>query len=1062
MLRVTRLTLCVGFICFASAVFAQVESATITGTVTDSSGALMSGADVEITSLEHGTTRHTVTNSVGIYLFPAVRPGRYNMEVRHDGFRQIDALGLTVNLQDHVEENFQMQVGSTVESVTVSAEGSPLNTQDATVSTIVDRNFAENLPMNGRSFQSLIELTPGVVAIQSGPQDGGQFSVNGQRGSSNYWTVDGVSANIGIGVNTNGQAGQGFGGVLGGVTAQGGTNGLVSIDALQEFRIDTSSFAPEYGRTPGGQITILTRSGTNEFHGELFDYLRNDALAANDWFADRNHLPKPEDRQNDFGGTFSGPILKDRTFFFFSYEGLRLRVPQVSDTTVPDLNARQTAASPAIESILNAYPRPTPSLPDNVSTGVAGFNASYSNPSTLDAASLRIDHRVNSKITLFGRYNYSPSEVDSRSPFATFGEFPLSVVERTKVAIQTTTGGISWLVSPDTETDVRFNFSRDATSARFTMDNFGGATPISGFPEPGGFTAQNSSVQFDILGLFGQSLDLGPVAENVQKQFNLVDTWSLQRRTHSLKFGVDYRRLTPSYGAPGYTQIALFSTVSNAATGNAALGFAESSLHSTLLLNSVSLFAQDSWRATPRLSLTYGVRWDPDFVPSAIVGPDFPAVNNFSLAAPSGIRLAPLGTPPYNSRFANVSPRLGVAYQIHRDPAWATVVRTGFGMFYDSTFAEIGNLLNAELYPFGGFRTAFGASYPFSTAVAAPPPIVLPGTGTGFQDAFTIDPNLKSPYTLQWNAAIEQEIAENQSLSATYVGARGKQLVSSIEFNSFAQFPGSLQLISNGGSSDYDALQLQFQRKLTKGLQVLSSYSWAHSIDTASTSSFEFNSNIPGGAQQTRGPSNWDIRNAFAAGATYNLPTPSTKAYVTRLIEDWSLQSIVQARSALPVDVVDQALVVLESSMADTQIRPDLVPGQPLYLYGSQYPGGKAFNPAAFAPPPIDPNTGEAIRQGDLSRNALRGFGALQWDFAAHRVFPITEKIKLEFRAELFNILNHPNFAPPLNDISQPTFGISNQMLGGYLDGNPGGGSFSSAYQIGEPRSIQFALKLTF
>jgi hypothetical protein len=219
---------------------------------------------------------------------------------------------LIVNVQDHIEQNFRLEVGSVTESVTVEAAASMVNTTDASVSTVVDRQFAENLPMNGRSFQTLIQLTPGVVLTPAVGADEGQFSVNGQRATSTYWTVDGVSASIGVGNGLNAQ-GQGIGGALPAFSVQGGTNSLVSVDALQEFRIQTSTYAPEFGRMPGGQISIVTRSGTNQFHGIVFNYLRNDALDANNWFANSTKQPKPPERQNDFGGTLSGPILRNRT-----------------------------------------------------------------------------------------------------------------------------------------------------------------------------------------------------------------------------------------------------------------------------------------------------------------------------------------------------------------------------------------------------------------------------------------------------------------------------------------------------------------------------------------------------------------------------------------------------------------------------------------------------------------------------------------------------------------------------------------------------------------------------
>src|SRR5258708_5497915 len=249
-----------------------------------------------------------------------------------------------------------------------------VNTESAAVSTVVDRQFAENIPLNGRSFQTLIQLTPGVVLTANNGFDTGQFSVNGQRASSNYWMVDGVSANIGMAASP--VSGNGLGGALGSSSVLGGTNSLVSVDAMQEFRIQTSTFAPEFGRTPGGQISIVTRSGTNQFHGTAFDYLRNDVFDANKWFNGVNilnptPLPKAKERQNDFGGTLGGPILKNKTFFFFSYEGLRLRLPQTALTFVPDAsftpggttNSRQNAI-PALQPYLNAFPLPNATSPE--------------------------------------------------------------------------------------------------------------------------------------------------------------------------------------------------------------------------------------------------------------------------------------------------------------------------------------------------------------------------------------------------------------------------------------------------------------------------------------------------------------------------------------------------------------------------------------------------------------------------------------------------------------------------------------------------------------------------
>src|SRR6185369_1096680 len=299
--------------------------------------------------------------------------------------------------------DFEMLIGDVFETVTVEAGAPLMNTELPTVSTVINRTFVENVPLNGRSVQTLITLAPGVVLTTTSQNDQGQFSVNGQRADANYFTVDGVSADFGVtGFSTMVQT---AGGALPALSALGGTNSLVSVDAMQEFRLQTSSFAPEFGRTPGGQISIATRSGANAFHGTLFEYFRNNVLDAKDWFVNAAGLPKPKERLNDFGGVLGGPVIKNKTFFFFSYEGQRLRQPSSMQTVVPDNQARQQAPA-TMRPYLNAFPVANG---PGVAPGLALFNAGFSNPSSLDAYSIRVDHSLRSKLNVFGRYNFSPS-----------------------------------------------------------------------------------------------------------------------------------------------------------------------------------------------------------------------------------------------------------------------------------------------------------------------------------------------------------------------------------------------------------------------------------------------------------------------------------------------------------------------------------------------------------------------------------------------------------------------------------------------------------------------------
>jgi len=1035
--------------------FAQTETATVSGLITDETGAVVPGAEVKLQSVDRGTVTTATTNDAGIYVFASVHPGQYQVTVHKPGFKQVDLLGMIVNVQDHIEQNFRLQVGSVAESVTVNASDLHIDTTDATVSTVVDRQFAENLPLNGRSFQTLIELTPGVVLTASSFGAPGQFSVNGQRDSSNYFMVDGVSANVGInfGLTFN----QNASGSVPAFNALGGTNNLVSVDAMQEFRIQTSTYAPEFGRTPGAQISIVTRSGTNQFHGTAFEYLRNDVLDANDWFAGQKGLRKAEERQNDFGGVFGGPIIRDRTFFFLSYEGQRLRLPQTAITTVPSISVRQSAPA-AVQPFLNAYPLPNgPEILDSNGnpTGKAPFNATYSDQASLNAGSIRIDHRLKDKLTLFGRYSHAPSELLIRRPTGSFSA--VSSLQSTRITTQTLTLGTTWVPAATATNDFRFNYSRTRGSGTLRLDTFGGAvTPPDSILFPNPHSSHDSEFALRVIGLQGGFVSLGRLADNLQRQVNVQDGLSLQLGQHTVKVGFDYRHLFPEFVPNSYVLEPIFSSVQSLVAQNPLFVFLESNRNGELVFKNLSLFAQDTWKVRRRMTLTYGLRWDIDFAPSTNGGPSLLAVTGFD--NPSSLALAPAGTPIFHTKYHKFAPRIGLAYQLSQTRGRETVLRGGFGMFYDLSTQAVGEAIEAGVFPFGGSQRRFGVKYPSDPALFPPPPISVSSLqSTGQLLAF--NPDLELPYTLQWNFALQQALGERQSVSVSYVGAAGRRLLQTeVLFTnpSFAQ----VNLVGNFATSDYHSMQFQYQRRVSHGLQVVASYVLAHSIDTASSSSSFASGSlfVPGiGANANRGPSDFDVRHSMSAGITYNVPSPRGNLLMRTILENWSVDSVVVARSAPPVEVFDGSIFFADFN---GDVRPDLVSGQPLYLKNSGVAGGKQINSAAFMDPPLDPNTGFAARQGTLGRNALRGFGATQWDFAVRRQFKLVESLNLQFRTEFFNLLNHPNFGNPVGDLSGSLFGQSIQMLGRSLTSQNAG--LSPLYQIGGPRSIQFALKLLF
>lgn len=1059
------LFLVIGLFFAVFSIKAQSATATLSGIVSDEQGAVIAGAIVKISDSAKSFERTATTNSDGNFIFTQLSPSNYAVKVNKDGFAESQISNVVLNVNDQSSIKIELKVGAANATVTVTDEAALIN-DSPTVSTVINRQFIENQPLNGRSFQTLVELSPGVTITPSSLTSAGQFSVNGQRTGSNYFTVDGVSANFATTASVT--LYESAGGGVPTYSALGTTSNLASVDAVQEFSIQTSTYAAEFGRQPGAQISLVTRSGSNQYHGSIFNYLRNDKFDANNYFANANNLPRQPLRQNDFGGTFSGPLPflnfgegvpvwnsgKDRTFFFFSYEGLRLRQPFVTDPLeVPTVAARNNATG-VTRDLLNAFPLPTQRFSAaEESDGVVPYTTNFTNPARLDAFSLRLDHKISDKISLFGRFNYAPSEDKQRARFCA-----ASCVADLTFKTQTYTFGSTQIASANIVNDIRGNFSKSKVNQTYFIDTYGGAiVPPQSSLYPNFTNGGNGYIYIELNASGSNTLSDGLFSDNAQRQFNIVDSISYNFGGHALKIGVDYRRLSPiSFSGnykrsflPGSIQGLILNTPSSATINAPQITLRP-------VYENFSFFAQDTWRVNQRLTLSYGLRYEivpaPDEengnLPLTINGLQEDSYNLAALSLSSQRRKF------YETTYGNFAPRVGLAYQLFNSPGRETVVRGGFGVFYDLGYGFAGTAFSTGIVPFASTLNLSNVTYTSAAFQQQAPAVNL---NPPYARVFAFQPNFKLPYSLQYNVAIEQAFGANNSISISYVGSRGERLTRVETLRATTGNFFRLDLVTNGGYSNYNALQVQYQRKLSRGFQALVSYTFGKSLDNVSEES-QNNLQSPTGRfdpQLDYGASTFDVRHSFNAAVSYNIPTLFENGIGKKIFGGFGLDAIFRARTATPVNLVSGVNSL--GLGVTTILRPDLISGVPLYLNDPTAPGGRRFNPAAF-----DRDTPIAqTRQGTLGRNVLRGFGARQLDLALRRDFGLRENLKLSLRVEAFNVFNTPNFANPsgvvpANYQTSATFGRSSQLLASGL------GGLSSLYQIGGVRSFQLAAKIQF
>jgi|HubBroStandDraft_4_1064222.scaffolds.fasta_scaffold03265_3 hypothetical protein len=1042
-----------------SALYAQTGNASLTGRVTDQSKGVVAGARVTVTNVGTNEKRSTLSSNDGNYSVNALPPGSYKIEIEKAGFENIVKPNLVLHTEDAIEINFELQVGSSSQTITVTDSVGQIDTSPA-VSTTVDREFVENMPLNGRSFQDLIQLAPGTVSDQQG-----YYSINGQRTDSNNFTVDGVSANLGgyNNASVSGNYGAGLSGSSPAQTVLGTTQSLASVDSLQEFKIQTSGYTAEYGRNPGGQLQFNTRSGTNDIHGTLFEYLRNTAFDANSYTNDYFGYPKTAEHQNDFGGTVGGPLVipklyngKGKTFFFISYEGLRLLLPAFESEYVPTQSFRQWAA-PSIRPYLNASPLPSPGSPGNqdgctIPDPTSGqptacdalFTYAYSYPSSLDSFSVRVDHDLRQGVHAFVRYAYTPSSIVGGA----------ESVYTAATNVRSWTAGVTANITSALLDELRFNYSSDAEEAVQSQRAIGGSIPLpedllvpteyAGPYASGGYgisvpgTSLNTSVDF-----FGIATSL--------HQYQIVDSLVWTRGDHTVKSGGDWRRLTPTYTQSPYSSAATSQSLADIQQGNATTLFIQASAPGKPVFDNLSLFAQDHWRISPKLSIDYGLRWEFNPPPGPSNGHYPVSLTSSNLATAS---LAPLGTPPYKTTYDHFAPRFGFAWNAIPSKNHALTVRGGFGIFYDTGQGLIGNSY-AYAYPFSASGpTLMEVPLPLSNAVLAPPSLNIHLTPPYPILNNVSDPALTLPYTEQWNLSIDEALNARNTLTASYVGNVGRKLLYSQQY---AAIPGNpdftyLTLDRNASGSSYNALQVQDTGKIAAGLDLVASFTWAHALDNTSND-FAFSAPVWGN-------SDYDLRKVLNLALNFQTSSAGSSRWMRALTHGWVLANRFSAQTGYPLSVQQTEVFLPNGVLAIYQ--PDRLPGVPIYLHGSAadlngepVPGGWRLNPAAFAAVPVDAN-GVPIRQGNLGRNYVRNPGFWALNTAVQRSFPIHEALHLVFRVDAFNIFNHPNLGNADNRLSDSTFGQLNIYSPTTI------GSSNALYAMGAPRSLQFSLKLQF
>ena len=1115
---------------WAPSAFAQVDRGAIVGRVVDASGAVISKATVTVTNKATGVVETTATNDAGEYQVLALIPGAYSLRVSAQGFASLFRDDIVLHVQDRLSIEASLKVGSVNQEVVVTGREPLLQTESADVGNVVDTQLVNDLPLNGRRYADLALLEPGVQKFYAANNPApDRFSVNGNLELQNNFLLNGIDNNS---------------------WSENLQEFSVQVvqpppDAVQEFRVQTRTYSSEFGNSAGAVINATIKSGTNNYHGNLFEYLRNSVFDANSWINNRNNKPKGRFVQNQFGGTVGGPIIKDKAFFFFDLQRFTSRRSTTIQSTVPTplmkhgnftefatklsdspvagqsgcvvgniIQAKSTSGNTCIDPVganITAL-FPDPNVPSLVAlqgtpgswTGAPNYIFSPTVPNDVWSLDGRIDHTLNQNNHLFGSYSYyHVSRQDptwTSDPVAGNGNFATQYRTHTQLL------SLGWThnVSSSVLNDARFGFSRDFAHSdpigvalgNSLAPNYG-LTGIPVTPNTAGLPP------IEINGLTRLGTSPWRPQYQISQAWNLIENLSWLRGSHSFKFGYQYLKRGDNFldiRAPqGELQINGIYTAGGAfGLPDFLLGDVDATHFTTPLVVHYfqpghSFYAMDTWRATSKLNLTYGVRYEL-FAP--IMSRDN-MVSNFTPANGGGIVSASSHASGWADRSLiqpdknDFAPRLGLAYQLTR----RLVVRSGYGVFYQH-YNRIGSESLLELNPpflqDVQLNQGTGSSTPIYQLKNGFPLSTFTGSAVDLTKLQfrAQDPNQRSSYVEQVSFGPEFELFQDTIISATYVGNWGRKmnrlrnanqgLITGVDKGCpIVQFPFAnlntvstvdtqkgtscglvgqhafLELATNDGNTDYNSLELSLRSRMSKGVSYAVNYTYSHGLAN-------FGDNLTAGPlpqnaynySAEMSNSILDIRHRFVSNFTWDLPIGKGRRFLSgdnlasNILGGWQVNGIVSLQTGSPFSTTapDRSFTgSSHSSYASCIGDPFAGATTSPQSYTTT---GFFINPAAFA----IPSNGNF---GTCRPRAFHGPGIQTTDLSLFKMFRITERLQLQFRAEFFNAFNHPNFQSPNANIAFPgSFGKVTNTLSPILGTGSGG--------PGDPREIQLALKLYF